>query len=147
MYNSNLRKQWRTIAWFNCMPNLSLVKQPYKNQNDGRIKKLIENGSEGTSLYDWWQIEMTKNTSREKCDYVNQIPEEVVRRILLTTVPGGELVFEPFCGSGTTPSVADLLGYKVLATDVSPKAIEVARDRMQFANTSEPRTTPRMMGL
>jgi len=133
-YNSNLNRQWRMIAWFNCEPDLSLVKQPYKNLGDARVMELIRNGSDGCDLYDWWQVEMVKNVSSEKRGYVNQIPEEVISRILLTTVPQGDLVFEPFCGSGTTSAVARRLGYPSIATDVSETAISVASDRL-----SEPR--------
>jgi DNA modification methylase len=94
-------------------------------------RALIENGSEGSALYDWWEINLVKNVSAEKRDYVNQIPEEVIRRILLTTVPPGELVFDPFCGSGTTPAVARRLGYNYLATDVSTEAVEIAMQRLE----------------
>lgn len=130
VYNANIPHQWRMIAWFNCEPNLSLVKQPYKNMNDSRILEMIENGSEGCDLYDWWNVELVKNVSPEKWDYVNQIPEEIIRRILLTTVPLGGLVFEPFCGSGTVPVVARRFGYPCIATDISEKAIQVAQARL-----------------
>lgn len=130
-YNSNTPRQWRMVAWFNCEPDLSLIKQPYKNQDDKRVLELIANGSEGGSLYDWWNVDMVKNvSSSQKMDYVNQIPEEIIRRILLTTVPVGGLVFEPFCGSGTTPIVARRFGYPYIATDISPKAVAVANQRL-----------------
>ena len=49
------------------MPDFKKVKQPYKNLHDKRIKKLIENGSEGARLYDWFDdIELVKNVSKEK---------------------------------------------------------------------------------
>ena len=129
-YNSNLSRQWRMIAWFGCEPQLSLVKQPYKNLGDARVMELIKNGSEGCALYDWWQVEMVKNVSAEKRGYVNQIPEEIISRILLTTVPPGELVFDPFCGSGTTSAVARRLGFPSIATDISEVAISIALERL-----------------
>ncbi len=131
-YNSNLRHQWRMICWFNCEPNLSLIKQPYKNMSDKRVMELIENGSTGCDLYDWWELDLVKNVSPEKSDYVNQIPEEVLRRIILTTVPPGRLVFDPFCGSGSTLVVARRFGFPYLGCDISEQAVRVARARLDI---------------
>ena len=39
VYNSNTAKQHRDIAFFDVKPDFNQVKQPYKNQNDKRIKK------------------------------------------------------------------------------------------------------------
>ena len=51
-YNSNLLRQSRMIAWFKCKPDFNKIKKSYKNENDKRIKKLIENGSKGARMYD-----------------------------------------------------------------------------------------------
>jgi adenine-specific DNA-methyltransferase len=103
VYNSNLNRQHRSIAWFGCNPNLTKVKQPYKNPNDKRIKKLIENGSEGTRLYDWWDdINLVKNVSKDKeASFTNQIPIKLLERIILTTTKEGDTILDPFFGSGS----------------------------------------------
>ena len=44
VYNSNTAKQHRDIAFFGVEPNFNQVLQPYKNPNDKRIKKRIEEG-------------------------------------------------------------------------------------------------------
>lgn len=44
VYNSNTAKQHRDIAFFGVEPNFKQVLQPYKNPNDKRIKKRIEEG-------------------------------------------------------------------------------------------------------
>lgn len=129
VYPSNLNRQHRMIAWFNCKPDLSKVKQPYRNPTDKRIMELIMNGSEGTDIYDWWEIDLVKNVSEEKQPYTNQIPEEVIGRIIKTTAIEGMIIVDTFNGSGTTTAVADKLGYKWIGIDISPKAIEVATKR------------------
>jgi site-specific DNA-methyltransferase (adenine-specific) len=102
VYNSNLGRQHRSIAWFGCTPDLTKVKQRYKNPNDKRIKKLIENGSTGTRLYDWWKINLVKNVSKDKIQtFTNQIPLEVLERIILTTTNEGDIILDPFFGSGS----------------------------------------------
>jgi DNA modification methylase len=103
VYNSNLNRQHRSIAWFGCNPNLTKVKQPYKNPNDKRIKQLIENGSEGTRMYDWWDdINLVKNVSKDKePSFTNQIPIKLLERIILITTKEGETILDPFFGSGS----------------------------------------------
>jgi DNA modification methylase len=130
VYPSNLGRQHRMIAWFNCKPDFSKVKQPYRNPTDKRVAKLIAGGSEGTNIYDWWEIDLVKNVSEEKQPYTNQIPEEVIARIIRTTATGNEIIVDPFNGSGTTCAVADKLGFNWIGIDVSPKAIEIATKRI-----------------
>lgn len=69
VYNSNTGKQSRSISWWECKPDLSKVRQPYKNPNDKRIKQRILNGETGAKLYDWWEINQVKNVSKEKVNH------------------------------------------------------------------------------
>jgi DNA modification methylase len=112
VYNSNMGKQHRSIAFFNCKPDFSKVKQPYKNLKDKRIIKNILNGSEGSRLYDWWNINLVKGNVPEKEDYSNQIPEQVISNIIKIVAQENDVIFDPFMGSGTTPAVASKLGFK-----------------------------------
>jgi len=47
-YNSNIPRRFRLVNFYGFRPNLSKVKQVYKNPNDKRVKALIDAGSEGT---------------------------------------------------------------------------------------------------
>jgi len=78
------------------------VTQPYKNPTDKRVKKLIESGKTGTNLYNWWEINLVKNVSKDKESYVNQIPREVLRRLILATTDKRNIVLDPMCGTGST---------------------------------------------
>ena len=49
-YNSNTPRQHRDIAFFDIKPDFSKVKQPYKNQNDKRIKNNIACGKGGRQI-------------------------------------------------------------------------------------------------
>jgi len=133
-YGSNIGRQHRMIAWFNCKPDFSKVKQPYRNPTDKRVAKLIANGSNGTNIYDWWEIDLVKNVSEEKEDYTNQIPEEVIARIIKTTATEENVIVDPFNGSGTTCAVAEKLGFGWIGIDVSPKAIKIAERRIANVN-------------
>lgn len=136
VYNSNTAREHRMISWYNCKPDFSKVKQPYKNLNDKRILKRIAEGSKGTNLYDWWEIDLVKNVSEQKTEYTNQIPEEVISRIIQTTALENDLIIDPFNGSGTTCAVAEKLGYKWIGLDVSKEATRIAKNRLKDLQTN-----------
>lgn len=123
IYNSNMPRQHRTIAWFNCKPNFNKLTQAPKNINDKRVNSEVR-------LYDWWHINLVKNVSKEKQDYANQIPEKVIGNIINLTAQDNDVIFDPFMGSGTTPCVAHKLGYNYLATDISQKAYNITEKRI-----------------
>lgn len=131
VYNSNTGKQHRLISWWGCKPNFNRIRQPYKNLNDKRIKERIANGKTGAKLYDWWEINQVKNVSKEKTDHPCQIPEEVIRRIILTTVIAGELIIDVFGGSGTTSKVANDLGYDSIIYESDPIYVEIIKKRLK----------------
>jgi len=137
VYNSNLARQHRSIAWFGCRPDLTKVKQPYKNPHDKRIKKLIEAGSEGTRLYDWWDINLVKNVSKEKvASFTNQIPVEVLERIILTTTNEGDTILDPFFGSGSIYFACKNTKRKCIGIEQSKRHLEAFVTR-HAAQTTE----------
>lgn len=131
VYNSNTKRQHRMISWYNCKPDFSKFKQPYKNLKDSRILKRIAEGSKGADVYDWWEIDLVKNVSHQKTEYTNQIPEEVIARIIKTTASEDDIILDPFNGSGTTCVVAEKLGFNWIGLDVSKEAVRVANERMK----------------
>lgn len=118
VYPSNIPKQWRGIAWFgDSKPDFSKATQPYKNPNDKRIKQyLATSNKDGARLYDWWEINQIKNTSKEKTEHPCQIPFEVMDRIIKVTSP--KLVIDPFCGSGTTLAACKKNGVPCIGVDL-----------------------------
>lgn len=130
-YNSHLPRAVRMVSFFGISPDLRKYKIPYKNPTDKRVKKLIENGSQGTSLKEWFVIEQVKNVSKEYQGYANQIPEELIRIILSLSEGQFDVVFDPFCGSGTTLKVGLDMGYEVIGTDIDMEAIKISKKRLQ----------------
>lgn len=130
-YNSHLPRAVRMISFFGITPHLNNYKIPYRNPNDKRVKKLIENGSEGTKLKEWFIIEQIKNVSKEYQGYVNQIPEKVIDIILSVCKEQFDIVYDPFCGSGTTLKVAQDKGYPFIGCDIDKKAVEITKKRLK----------------
>jgi DNA modification methylase len=133
-YSSNLLRQSRMIAWFGCSPDFNKVKQPYKNPNDKRIKQLIENGSQGARLYDWWNdIQLVKNVSKDKCpDFTNQIPVQLLERILLLTTNEGDTILDPFFGSGSLYFACKNTNRKCIGIEQSIRHLGFFEQRLQM---------------
>ena len=130
VYNSNTGKQSRLISWWGCKPDFSKVRQPYKNPTDKRIAKRIREGKEGAKLYDWWEIEQVKNVSSDKTEHPCQIPEEIIRRIILTTAKENETIIDVFAGSGTTLAVAQKLGFDSVGYEIDPDYFLIIKNRL-----------------
>jgi DNA modification methylase len=89
--------------------------------------------AEGKSarLYDWWEINQVKNVSKEKTEHPCQIPEEVIRKIILTTAKEGETIIDVFAGSGTTLKVAQDLGYDTIGYEVDGTYCKIIENRLK----------------
>ena len=131
-YPSNTaHKAWRAIAWFNCMPNWKKYRVPYANPTDKRVQKLMQKTG-GRAVSNHWHVNVVKNVSREKVkEYTNQIPEELIRRIIATTAYKGDTIVDPFSGTGTTAAVAQKMGYSHRSYDVNPLAVKLTSRRIQ----------------
>jgi DNA modification methylase len=70
-------------------------------------------------------------SGEEKFDHPTQKPVELMRRPILNHTRWGELVFEPFLGSGTTLAAAELTDRICLGIELDPKYVDVVALRWQ----------------
>ena len=59
-----------------------------------------------------------------------KLPVELVKKILLFSSDEGDLVFDPFLGSGTVAVVAKMLGRHYLGFEIVPEYYEFAKERI-----------------
>jgi len=83
-----------------------------------------------------WDLPSISPTSRERTGYPTQKPERLLERIILAVTAPGDLVLDPFCGSGTTLAVAGRLGRAWIGIDGSPLAIRTCRDRLRASGAA-----------
>lgn len=126
VYNSNTAKQSRLITWWNCKPDMTKIPQPYKNPTDKRIAKRIAEGKSARS-YDWWEINQVKNVSKKNNPHPCPIPYELAEKVILSTTKEGDLVVDPFAGSGTILLAAKRNGRNYLGFDIDEKYVEYTR--------------------
>jgi DNA modification methylase len=86
--------------------------------------------SPGTPLGDVWEIGIIGPVARERTGYPTQKPEALLERLIATCSGPGDLVLDPYAGSGTSLAVATRLGRRALGVDSSPEALDVIRQRL-----------------
>jgi DNA modification methylase len=70
-------------------------------------------------------------SNEEKYDHPTQKPIELMRRPILNHLKRGELVFDPFLGSGTTLAAAELTERVCYGLELDPKYVDVVIERWQ----------------
>jgi len=96
-----------------------------------RVRRyLIEAMKDGKPIDDVWDIDKINNSSKERTGYPTQKPEAILERIIKASSKKNDLIIDPFCGCGTTLSVAQLLGRRWIGIDISTTAIRLVEKRM-----------------
>lgn len=85
----------------------------------------------GAKPRDVIEIPTTCNGMNEKTPHPTQKPEELLRKIILSSSNIGELVIDPFLGSGTTAVVAEQLKRRWKGCDISAEYSQWAAKRIQ----------------
>jgi adenine specific DNA methylase Mod len=96
-------------------------------------KRLIRylDEEKGEALGDiWTDIPEVNSMAEERTSYPTQKPEALLERILKASSNEGDLILDCFVGSGTTAAVAEKLGRRWIACDLSRFAIHVTRKRL-----------------
>lgn len=85
----------------------------------------------GAKPKDVFDIPTTCNGMGEKTLHPTQKPEELVRKFVLASSNEGDLVIDPFSGSGTTVVVAEQLNRQWKACDLDPQYNQWAIERLE----------------
>lgn len=99
---------------------------------------------------DSWEISRLCGTFKERVDWHPcQLPSMPLERILLSTSNAGDLVLEPFSGSGSLAVVAQRLGRRYIGIDENDAYVTKAVERVRVAavtplEPAEPAPTPRV---
>ena len=92
----------------------------------------------GAKPRDWFEIPVICNGMAEKTAHATQKPEALIERLILASSKPGELVVDPFVGSGTTAVVAARLGRRFLCGDADGRFVGLARTRLAAAGATRP---------
>jgi len=89
-----------------------------------------EKAARGKLPTDVWWMTIVPPGSAERTGYPTQKPVRLLERIVAASSRPGDLVLDPYAGSGTTGVAAARLGRRWLLVDREPVAVQIARDRL-----------------
>lgn len=125
------------------------VRMPYAETTKERFSHYIGNvrkgrdfgqqtlHPEGKHPDDVLQIPIEAPSSRRRMGYPTQKPEELLRQLVVSSCPPHGMVFDPFCGCGTTLAAAQALGRGWAGCDVSATALRVVKERLSKLHAGE----------
>ena len=140
-----------SIVWFkpNAQPNITCrfftestehLIWASKNGKDKKwtfnyedTKKFIEDqlNPKGKQTRNVWSIPLTPKKEKWAGEHPTQKPEELLRRILLACTKPGDLVLDPFVGSGTTSAVAMKMGRNSIGIEKEKKYLKIIEKRLK----------------
>ena len=84
-----------------------------------------------------WEVDRVAFGMTEQTSHIAVFPEEISERIVRACSEPGDLVLDPFAGSGTVPKVAHGLGRRWLGIEISPVYANEAAIRVGYQQPSE----------
>jgi len=146
-----LSGRYETIMWFTWpgqryVFNLDAIRVPQKYPGKKYFKgpKAGQYSANplGKNPGDVWVIPNVKHNHVEKTNHPCQFPVELVERLVLALSNPGDLVLDPYIGSGSTAVAALLHNRRSAGADIVPEYIDRAKERVQMAAEGTLRTRP-----
>lgn len=104
------------------------VHWPRKEGGMPMFKRYLDD-QQGAPLQDvWTDIPPIHNLSQYRLGYSTQKPLPLLERIITMATNPGDVVFDPFCGCGTTIYAAHVTGRKWLGCDIAILSVRLVRD-------------------
>ena len=85
----------------------------------------------GKRINDVFVVNMISPTSKERTGYPTQKPLKLLERIIRASSNEGDVVLDPFCGSGTTLVAAEGLGRKYVGIDINEVSLKISEKRLK----------------
>ena len=97
-----------TILW---------AKKDIKNAKHKFNYETMKTMNDGKQMKDVWETSLTKPSEKKYGKHPTQKPIELLKRIIIASTDEGDLILDPFNGSGTTGIVANLLNRKYIGIE------------------------------
>ena len=142
--------RYETIVWYtktsDYVFHLDPVRVPQKYPGKKHFKgpKVGEYSCNplGKNPGDVWEIPNVKSNHVEKTDHPCQFPVELVERLVLSMSSEGDIVFDPFLGTGSTIIAALRHDRKGMGAEIVPEYVSLSRQRIQMEIDGVLKTRP-----
>ncbi len=102
-----------------------------------RIKQYLDEMQGNVISTVWTDIPPINSQAKERLGYPTQKPEVLLERILRASCNEGDIVLDPFCGCGTSITVAERLHRRWIGLDITHLAISLMRHRLNDAFSTD----------
>ena len=103
--------------------NLDNVRVPQKYYRD-------RNNMRGANPGDVWAFSHVHYCNGNRQNHPTQKPEGLIERMVLASSDEGDVVVDPFSGSGTTLRVCQQLGRRAVGIEINPSYVVATRKRL-----------------
>lgn len=104
-------------------------KTEYKKNENGEV--VLGKPKKGVPMSNVWDIPYLNPSAAERVGYPTQKPISLLERIIDIVTDEGDVVLDPFMGSGTTLVAAKLKNRQYIGIDKSVDAIDLAKKRLE----------------
>lgn len=84
---------------------------------------------------------------KDKYDHPTIKPMEIIKNFILNSSGKGDIILDPFLGSGTTCVAAKELGRQYIGIEINPKYYDIAKDRLNGITQKEKKANAVQMKL
>ena len=102
------------------------------------------NNMRGANPGDVWEFSHVHYCNGNRQNHPTQKPEGLIERMVLASSDEGDLVVDPFSGSGTTLRVCQQLGRRAIGIEINPDYVVMTKDRLNAEFTGFDSVDPRM---
>lgn len=113
---------------------------PYKDENGNAKDWFVEDGEKFRFTHPsnvWTDITVPYWSMAENTEHPTQKPEKLIAKLILASSNEGDMVFDPFLGSGTTAVVAKKLNRKFLGIEREEGYCLLASKRLKMAEENK----------
>ena len=129
-----------TILWFSKSKEykffLDNIRVPQKWQNKtsyrGNNAGELTCNPDGKNPSDIWLFGNVKHNHEEQTIHPAQFPEDMITRIVLATTEEGDVVLDPYMGTGTVAVVAKEFSRTYVGSELEKRYIDVAERRIEI---------------
>ena len=138
-YKTNPMPNFRGVRFTNATETLIWAKkseQQKKYTFNHQVMKQLNGGKQMTSV---WHLPLCTGKERIKDErgkkaHSTQKPEALLQRVILSGSSEGDLILDPFLGSGTTSAVAKKLNRSSIGIEREPRYVKIAETRLKSIN-------------
>lgn len=141
-YKTNPMPNFRGVRFTNATETLIWAKKSETQKKYTFNHQVMKQLNEGKQMTSVWKIPLCTGNERIKNEqgkkaHSTQKPEELLKRVILSSSNEGDLVLDPFSGSGTSCAVAKKLHRKSIGIEKEEKYIEISKKRLENINQKD----------